>query len=199
MKLFSKTITGLALASIFLASCSSVDRIAQSNKPGRVRHTAKAQVQTPTPQKEILSRVDVNTLTASSIATVALQATPIMRVMKQTAAKAELYEAFSKLQASTMLDGKVSVPERKMLKKVSKAMVAATKPNGDGGKSQVIALILCILVGVLGVHRFYLGYMWQGVVQLLTCGGLGVWALIDLVMIITGDLKPEDGEYDVTF
>lgn len=70
--------------------------------------------------------------------------------------------------------------------------------NALGGKSQVIALILCICVGGLGIHRFYLGYTWQGIVQLLTLGGCGIWSLIDLIRIITGDLQPKDGSYDQT-
>lgn len=65
-------------------------------------------------------------------------------------------------------------------------------------KDQVVALLLCIFVGTLGIHRFYLGYTWQGIVQLLTLGGLGVWTLIDLIRIITGDLKPKNGEYGKT-
>lgn len=68
----------------------------------------------------------------------------------------------------------------------------------EGGKSQMTALLLCIFVGWLGIHRFYLGYIWQGVVQLLTFGGLGVWAIIDLVRIITGDLQPKNGSYSKT-
>lgn len=68
----------------------------------------------------------------------------------------------------------------------------------DSGKSQVIALILCALIGGLGIHRFYLGYTWQGVVQLLTLGGCGIWSLIDLIRIITGDLKPKNGDYAKT-
>ena len=63
------------------------------------------------------------------------------------------------------------------------------------GKSQLIALILAALIGGLGIHRFYLGYTWQGIVQLLTLGGCGIWALIDLIRIITGDLQPKDGSY----
>jgi hypothetical protein len=66
------------------------------------------------------------------------------------------------------------------------------------GKSQIVALVLALLVGGLGIHRFYLGYIWQGVVQLLTLGGLGIWALIDLIRIITGDLQPKDGSYSET-
>ena len=69
---------------------------------------------------------------------------------------------------------------------------------GMAGKSQVTALLLAILVGGIGIHRFYLGYTWQGIVQLLTFGGCGVWALIDLIRIITGDLQPKNGSYSKT-
>lgn len=67
------------------------------------------------------------------------------------------------------------------------------------GKSQIIAAILAFVIGGLGIHRFYLGYTWQGVVQLLTLGGCGVWALIDLIRICTGDLQPKNGNYAKTF
>src|SRR5436190_9345625 len=61
----------------------------------------------------------------------------------------------------------------------------------SGEKSQLIALLLCAFVGGVGIHRFYLGYTWQGVVQLLTVGGCGVWTMIDFIRIITGDLEPK--------
>lgn len=86
-------------------------------------------------------------------------------------------------------------------------MVTAKKKNffaklkglfAASGKSQVAALLLALFLGGLGVHRFYLGYTWQGVVQLLTLGGLGIWSLIDLIRIITGDLQPKDGTYEKT-
>jgi len=65
-----------------------------------------------------------------------------------------------------------------------------------GGNSQLAALLICFFVGGIGIHRFYLGYTWQGVVQLLTLGGCGVWSLIDFIRICIGDLKPNGGEYD---
>lgn len=74
----------------------------------------------------------------------------------------------------------------------------ATKASGGGSKSQLVALILVILVGILGIHRFYLGYTGIGIIQLLTLGGCGIWALIDLIRICTGDLTPKDGSYDKT-
>lgn len=90
-------------------------------------------------------------------------------------------------------------PQKNEVKKSETASMSASEdyvsPAAGSGKSQVVALILVLLVGALGIHRFYLGYTWQGVVQLLTLGGLGIWALIDLIRIVTGDLKPKDGEY----
>lgn len=69
----------------------------------------------------------------------------------------------------------------------------------DTPKSQLVALLLAIFVGALGIHRFYLGYTTIGIVQLLTLGGCGVWALIDLIRIAMGDLGPADGSaYDPT-
>ena len=76
--------------------------------------------------------------------------------------------------------------------KMKKAMKKQQR-NGDEPKSQTIALILVLLVGLLGIHRFYLGYTAVGVIQLLTLGGCLIWALIDLIRIATGDLKPADG------
>lgn len=77
-----------------------------------------------------------------------------------------------------------------------KFVMAMNKLAGD---NQILALILCIFLGGLGIHRFYLGYIWQGIVQLLTAGGFGIWWLIDLVRIITGSLQPKDGSYSTTF
>lgn len=56
----------------------------------------------------------------------------------------------------------------------------------DGGKNRVVAILLCLFLGPLGIHRFYMGDTWQGVVQLLTGGGLVIWALIDLIRLIAG-------------
>lgn len=60
-------------------------------------------------------------------------------------------------------------------------------------KNKLTAILLSVFVGGLGIDRFYLGYTGLGVVKLLTCGGFGIWTLIDLVMICTGSLRPADG------
>lgn len=96
-----------------------------------------------------------------------------------------------------MTGKKLSFSQTIALKKLQKKAEKQTnnKPNASG-KSQLVALILAILVGVLGIHRFYLGYTTYGIIQLLTAGGCGIWALIDIIRIATGDLKPNGGNYD---
>lgn len=61
------------------------------------------------------------------------------------------------------------------------------------GKEFTITLLLCIFIGVLGVHRFYTGHIGIGVVQLLTFGVFGIWTIIDLIMIVMGNFKDSNG------
>lgn len=84
----------------------------------------------------------------------------------------------------------------KKLKQLQKIAKKSSSNNAEGGKSQIVALILAIVVGGLGIHRFYLGYTTYGIIQLLTLGGCGVWALIDIINIALGNLKPNGGDYD---
>lgn len=60
-------------------------------------------------------------------------------------------------------------------------------------KSKTTALILSILLGTLGIDRFYLGYTGLGIVKLITGGAFGIWWIIDIIMLATGKLKPADG------
>jgi TM2 domain-containing membrane protein YozV len=60
-------------------------------------------------------------------------------------------------------------------------------------KGFVPAVLLCLLLGGLGVHRFYVGKVGTGILQLLTLGGLGIWALVDLIMIVTGSFRDAEG------
>lgn len=60
-------------------------------------------------------------------------------------------------------------------------------------KSFVAALLLCLFLGSIGVHRFYVGKVGTGILQIVTLGGLGIWVLIDLIMIIVGSFKDKKG------
>jgi TM2 domain-containing membrane protein YozV len=53
-------------------------------------------------------------------------------------------------------------------------------------------LLYSLLLGFLGVDRFCLGWTGIGVGKLLTLGGLGVWWIVDIMLLIAGVLKPED-------
>jgi TM2 domain-containing membrane protein YozV len=60
-------------------------------------------------------------------------------------------------------------------------------------KSGVTVLLLCLFLGTLGVHRFYVGKTGSGLGMLFTGGGLGVWTLIDFIMILTGGFTDVNG------
>ena len=65
-------------------------------------------------------------------------------------------------------------------------------------KSKTTAILLCFFLGVLGIHRFYLGHTLIGVIQLLTFGGFGIWALIDFFRLIFGSIQVNTGDTDRT-
>ena len=58
----------------------------------------------------------------------------------------------------------------------------------------LIALVLCVVLGGLGIHRFYTGNTTSGIIMLLTLGGCGIWTLIDLIMIACNTYVDGNGQ-----
>jgi TM2 domain-containing membrane protein YozV len=59
-------------------------------------------------------------------------------------------------------------------------------------KGFVPTILLCFFLGAFGAHRFYVGKIGTGILQLLTLGGLGIWVLIDFIIIVTGSFKDKE-------
>jgi TM2 domain-containing membrane protein YozV len=70
---------------------------------------------------------------------------------------------------------------------------ASEVPGVFSDKDWLVALLLSLLLGSLGIDRFYLGYTGLGILKLITLGGCGIWWIVDLVLIATGSLKDANG------
>lgn len=60
-------------------------------------------------------------------------------------------------------------------------------------KSRLTVTLLAWFLGIFGAHRFYLKKTGTAVLMLLTGGGLGIWALIDFIMAVSGQMKDKEG------
>ena len=61
-------------------------------------------------------------------------------------------------------------------------------------KSWLVTLLLCLFVGTLGVHRFYVGKIGTGILQLITFGGFGIWTLVDIILIVCKKFTDANGD-----
>lgn len=61
-------------------------------------------------------------------------------------------------------------------------------------KKRSVALLLCVLYGWLGLHRFYVGKSGTALIMMLTIGGFGIWYLIDLIWLVSGTFEDVDGK-----
>ena len=66
-------------------------------------------------------------------------------------------------------------------------------PGLFSDKEWTTTLIISILIGGLGIDRFYLGYTGLGIAKLLTLGGCGIWSIIDIILIITRKMTDANG------
>jgi TM2 domain-containing membrane protein YozV len=60
-------------------------------------------------------------------------------------------------------------------------------------KEFIVAILFSVFLGYLGVDRFYLGHVGLGIGKLLTCGGCGIWQLVDIILIAMRSVKDSSG------
>ena len=68
-----------------------------------------------------------------------------------------------------------------------------SEKSEPGDKDFITTLLLCIFLGGLGVHRFFVDKMGTGVLMLVTLGGLGIWWVIDIILIVTNSFEDSEG------
>ncbi len=56
-------------------------------------------------------------------------------------------------------------------------------------KSRLAAALLAFFLGALGIHRFYVGKIGTGVLMIVTLGGLGIWVIVDIIVILVGSFR----------
>lgn len=65
--------------------------------------------------------------------------------------------------------------------------------NQRSSRNRLIALVLCLFLGMFGVHKFYLGRIGMGFLYLFTYGVFGIGWLIDIFVLLLGNPKDKDG------
>jgi TM2 domain-containing membrane protein YozV len=67
------------------------------------------------------------------------------------------------------------------------------KSDSQSQNQWIVVLLLAFFLGFIGAHRFYVGKNGTGILMVLTVGGIGLWVLFDLIIIITGNFKTKQG------
>jgi len=62
-------------------------------------------------------------------------------------------------------------------------------------RNRLAALLLCIFLGYLGIHRFYVGKIGTGLLYLFTGGLFGIGVIVDIVMIAVGSFTDKSGAF----
>jgi len=202
MKKTSSLFVGLAIAAVSLSSCSRSNYAFNSNARAYLG-SEKAYVAASEPVSEPAT---ASTLEAVPVYAEATTTHKIASALAQHSASAPVHTTKDASATSVASHAAVVLTkaERKALRQELKHQLTVAPKAAADGKSQNTALLLCIFLGIFGVHQFYLGYTGRGILRiaLFLTSILIVPAIvnfilyvIDIIKIANGTLKPKDGEY----
>jgi TM2 domain-containing membrane protein YozV len=200
----------LSVLASSLSSCSRANYAFNTTAPASV---GLEQVQTPGTAPGLVAEATVTASLQDPMPAV-LEAAPARQAAASLAHRSVETPARTmttntpQATSSSTPQGKLDHATRKVLRQELKRQLAeAPKEQGASGKSQLVALLLLIFLGGLGIHRFYLGYIGRGFLYIgllitsfliVPAIALFVLLIIDLIKTITGSLKPKGGEYAKT-
>ena len=58
-------------------------------------------------------------------------------------------------------------------------------------RARLVALLLCIFLGIFGAHRFYVGKIGTAILMMCTLGGFGIWTMVDIIFIVCGIFRDQ--------
>ena len=70
----------------------------------------------------------------------------------------------------------------------------SNKATTSSDKDFLTTLLICVFLGGLGVHRFFVDKIGTGILMLITLGGLGLWWIIDIILIVIGSFEDSEGK-----
>ena len=183
----------LSVAALIFAGCSTtVERTSSafgggwgtdSKKSNSTKTEATTTAEKNTTQTLVID--ETPTFTESNTATTY---TEKFEIAVNEASKTHKFNAVEKVAIKQIAKKVAKMDQTAPVKEQTISKADAATAGGLDDNEMIIAAILCIFLGYFGIHRFYLGYTTIGILQLLTAGGCGIWAIIDLVRILTGDL-----------
>ncbi len=185
----------LLVAATSLSSCSRSSYSFNNTAPAYLGSESVHVAASAAPQA-VEKQVATTPIEAQPPATVA---TPVAHVARaHRASMTPLAHASAAASVVTSQPAATVKFDRKAFKhELKRQLAAAPKDISAEGKSQLVAVLLCFFLGGLGIHDFYMGYVGKGILQiilsLLIVGFILV--IIDFIRLLTGSLKPKDGDW----
>ena len=93
-----------------------------------------------------------------------------------------------------LLIARLNFDDRRIYSGSRSTTPAQVRGSSTSIHSRAIAMIFVVLLGIVGAHRFYVGRTATAFAMLFTLGGLGIWWLIDIVIVASGQLKDSEGK-----